>query len=109
MSSGQRLLPIARRRPLRPRSPKAVAKTTARRRHAGPLEALRVTRPEAVVSWNNEGDEAESVQLPPRRRFPRGRRRGRTTGFAPEGGRVVTVGTAGVAHPMWDRWLDRGI
>jgi hypothetical protein len=31
-------------------SPKAVAKRNTRRRHAGSLEALRVTRPEAVVS-----------------------------------------------------------
>src|SRR6516162_11923903 len=50
MSNGQRLLPIARLRPLRIHSPKAMAKRNTRRRHAGSLEALRVTRPEAVAS-----------------------------------------------------------
>jgi hypothetical protein len=50
MSTELTTLPIGRPRPLRSHSPTAVANRNTRRVHAGSLEALRVARPEAVVS-----------------------------------------------------------
>jgi hypothetical protein len=48
MSTRPRPLPIVPPRPLRDHYPNAEAQRNTRRMHAGSLEALRVTRPEAV-------------------------------------------------------------
>jgi hypothetical protein len=56
-----------------------------------------ITDPQHPSRLRSDGREplsAESIRLPPRRRFPRPRRQRRFADFARP------------AHPLWDRWVD---
>jgi hypothetical protein len=50
----------------------------------------------------------QSVQLPPRRRFPRRRSRREVLEFRPSGNRNPQGPSLPpqTAHPLWDRWID---
>ena len=50
--------------------------------------------------------DAESVRLPPRRRFPRPLSRRDGIQYPSVQGQLQRAGSALTAHPMWDRWID---